>query len=247
MGRVASTAFLTGLILFAMGCGSDGGVQTGSIRVHWVVGGTTCETIGVKDVDIHVLEEGFDVLEGSRTYDCGLGGEGVLIVDLPEGIYTVAIDGLDSDGNAFYEGTFAGEVNVVAGLETVLKPAINLQLKNALILLNWEFKNGKLCTTNGVYHVEVNAFDTTLNPVYQQTFKCDPFDDPILKADKGILIKDLRGNDDLTFDLFGVDDAKTRLFRGTSVIHTIPGGLDGSTPQDLVVALEQCVNPADCL
>ena len=247
MGRMTSMAFLTGLIFVALACGSDGGVRTGSIRVHWVVGGTTCETIGVKDVDIHILDDGFDILEGARTYACNLGGDGVLIVDIPEGVYSVEIEGIDSDGNAYYEGSFAGEASVSEGLETDLQPAINLQLKNALILLNWEFRNGKLCTTNGVSHVEVNAFDTTLNPVYMKTFECDPFDDPVLTADKGILIEDLRGNDDLTFDLFGVDETQARLFRGTSVIHTTPGGLDGTTPQDLLVALEQCVVPADCL
>ncbi|NOZ02252.1 MAG: hypothetical protein GXP54_10235 [Deltaproteobacteria bacterium] len=245
MKMVMQAMLTVGLLSLSAGCGPDAG--SGSLRVRWVIGGTTCESADVKDIAIHLLDGDVDILEASRTYGCGSGVEGVLIEGVPAGSYEVVLDGLDSDGNAYYSGTLPDRVEVPGDQETVL-PVISLELKKALILLTWKFTNGDLCTKNGVARVEVNVFDTTSNNVYRETFDCDPFkSDPKIAKDGGILIEGLRGNDDLSFDLFGLDSSDARIFRGKAVLKTIPGGLPGGEPQELLISLSQCVDPSDCI
>lgn len=245
MRKAIVMAFLMGTLVAVIGCGSPAG--TGSLRIRWVVGGTTCESANVKEVLIHLMDGEVDINEGTRLYDCGLGAAGVLLEEVPTGTYTVVLEGIDPDGNAFYGGTYPDEVKVGSGVETEVLTAISLALKKALILLTWEFNNGKLCSVNGVSWVEVNAFDTTSNRVYDSKFGCDPFDDPEIAENGGILIEGLKGNEELTFTLFGLDSNEERIFRGTGIVETIPGGLAGSEPQELLVPLFVCAAPEDCI
>jgi len=234
---------IIGAMVWLAGCGTESG--TGLLQVFWKVGGTTCESVQVTDVVIHVLGEGEDILSGTRAFDCESGAEGVLLEDVPTGTYTVAVEGLDQDGNAYYWGELSGVV-VTGDVQTDVLPPINLELKKALVVVTWEFKNGKLCSSNGVSMVEVNAFDTTSNRVFFETYDCDPFDDPVIEQNKGILIDDLRGNEEIQFDLFGMDASEVRMFRGHGEVTTIPGGLPGGEPQDMTIILSECVEPSDC-
>ena len=62
---------------------------TGSLAVSWIVGGPGCEDAGIDTVRLRLLEDGFDALQPPATAACTQGFEGLSVVDVPAGRFTL--------------------------------------------------------------------------------------------------------------------------------------------------------------
>lgn len=230
-----------GMVALALAsCGSEGTEDPGSIRVTWRFGGKTCADLGVVTVRASVRDsKGKDALEPTPTFPCSDGTVGVVIEDVPPGTYTLILEGMTAEGHPYYQGTRTG-VRVESGKETTVSPTINLELKKSEVLLNWEFPSGTgFCNGNGVVQVEVSAFDSTSSTVYADVHPC------ILPAetypDNGVLISGLRGNEELTFLLYGLNKSAQRTHHGEKKVTTVPGERSAVN-----VVLESCPGPDQC-
>ncbi len=232
-------SWVIGMVGLALAsCGSEGAEEPGSIRVTWRFGGKTCADLGVETVRVSVrLPDGGNVLEPAPTFPCPDGA--AVVGDVPPGTYNLVLEGLTADGHPYYQGTRTG-VRVESGKETTVAPTINLELKKSEVLLNWEFPSGTgFCNGNEVVQVEVSAFDSTSTAVYEGTHPC------ILPAetypDNGVLISGLRGNEELTFLLYGQNKSGQKTHHGEKKVTTVPGERSAVN-----VVLEPCPGPNQC-
>ncbi len=237
LARVIGT-LCAGLALAS--CGSEGVEDPGSIRVTWRFGGKSCADLGVTTVRASVRDsKGGEVLDPLPTFPCTDGTAGVALEGVPPGTYTLVLDGITADGHPYYQGTRTG-VRVESGKETTVSPAVNLELKKSEVLLNWEFPLGTgQCNGNQVVQVEVSVFDSTSSTVYESPHPC------VLPAetypDLGVLIGDLRGNEELTFLLYGLNGQSQRTHHGEKTVTTVPGERVAVN-----VLLEACPGPDQC-
>jgi len=241
MKRVCASASGIGFVLAllsvgATGCGAEAGA--GSVRVFWVVAGSTCSDAGVASVRIFVEDsEGTSVVSRPIVQSCANGLEGVVVRDVPAGSWTVRIEGLDVEARTFLEGT-RGDVQVGSGRETKVSPAIQLSLISSRVRLVWKFENGDLCSTNGVDWVEVNVFKGLEGQIDSKTWTCEP---EVVHPDGGVILSDLPSNAELTFHVFGLTPTEVRTFKGAGKIQTVPGEL-----QTLKLDLIACSQDWSC-
>jgi hypothetical protein len=231
--RIGTIGTLFGIVMAAClpACGG-GGDSSGSLTVRWVVGGTSCDAAGVSTVKIHLLENDLDVLPPpDPTATCVVGTDGLTLAKVPTGTFTLKIEGLDAQGNAFYEGT-RDAVKVYSDKLTTVDPPVTMSMKKAAVNLTWRFANGKMCPANGVSKVELGVFDQGSSEVLNLQFPC---------GDGLALIEGLRGNDKLNFNLFGVDAQGKRSFKGKAEVTPEPG-----KTADLEIVLAPCFGPTEC-
>jgi hypothetical protein len=219
MKRACASVPAFGLLLALLaGCGPEAGA--GSVRVFWVVAGSSCGEAGVASVRIHVEDgEGNTVVARPVTQSCSNGTEGAVVRDVPEGSWTVRVEGLDVEANAFLEGSRSG-VAVESGRETAVTPAIQLSLIPSRVRLKWKFANGHLCNSNGVSTVEVNVIKGIEGTIVSKTWPCDP--EPV-DDEGGVILAGLPSHADLTFNLFGLTTSGVRKFKGAIKINSVPG------------------------
>jgi len=224
-----------------VGCGSEESAPPGSLEVSWRFGGKQCSDLGVTTIRITLKNsKGVSVLDPAPTVPCSDGK--ATIVDVPEGTYELVLEGLDDQGHAYYQGSRAG-VTVESGKQTTVSPVINLELKKSEVLLNWEFPQGTgHCNGNQVTQVEVSVYDSSSSSVHEGTYPCllDAQNYPEL----GVLLAQLRGNEELTFILYALNNktpTPQRTHRGEKTIKTVPGE---RTP--VIVLLEPCPAPDQC-
>lgn len=221
-------------------CGSEGAEEPGAIQVTWRLGGKSCADLGVETVRVSVRDsKEAEVLDPPPTFPCAEGqGE---VSDVPPGTYTLVLEGVTTDGHPYYQGTRTG-VRVESGKTTTVSPTVNLELKKSEVLLNWEFPPGTgHCNGNQVVQVEVSVFDSKTSSVVEETYPC------LLPAetypDLGVLLPDLRGNEELTFFLHGLNNQSPpqQTHYGQKTVTTVPGE---RTPVN--VLLEPCPGPGQC-
>lgn len=234
-----------GLVCFGLAfasCGSEGTEEPGSLRLTWRLGGKSCAELGVVTVRVFLRgADGRDVLDTPPSFPCAEGMSGVVVEDVPAGTYLLVLEGLTTDGHPSYQGTRQG-VRIERGKETVLSQAVNLELKKSEFLLNWEFPLGTgQCNGNQVVQVEAMLYDSVASQVYGDIHPCvlPPESYPEL----GVLIANLRGNEEMTFILYGLNNKKPaqKTHRGEKTIKTVPGE---RTPVNVV--LEPCPGPDQC-
>lgn len=242
MSKPTRIVLMGWLVIAWVACGSEGAEEPGSIRVTWRFGGKTCADLGVATVKASLHDsKGREVLDPAPTFPCTAGTAGDVLGNVPPGTYTLILDGITEEGKAYYQGKRDG-VRVESGKETTVSPAVNLELKKSEALLNWEFplETGQ-CNGNQVVQVEVSVFDSTSSIVHSNIYPC------VLPADTypdlGVLIRDLRGNEDLTFLLYGFNNQNPaqRTHHGEKTLKTVPGE---RTPVNVV--LEPCPGPDQC-
>lgn len=239
LARLIGTA-CAGLALAS--CGPEGAEDPGSIRVTWRLGGKSCADLGVVTVRASVRDSKEDeVLDPLPTFPCPDGTAGVALGGVPPGTYTLVLEGITADGHPYYQGTRTG-VRVESGKETTVSPAVNLELKKSEVLLNWEFPLGTgQCHGNQVVRVEVSVFDSTSSTVVANAHPC------VLPVetypDLGVLISDLRGLEELTFLLYGLNNKNPpqRTHHGEKTVTTVPGARS-----NVNVVLEPCPGPDQC-
>lgn len=240
MGKRVCLAWACALLGWAS-CGPEDSKPPGSISLQWRFGGKSCSDFGVVEVRVSVRKDKEDVLNPPPTFPCEHGASGVVLEDVPAGTYTLALEGLTATGRADYQGIRNG-VRVESGKETVVSPPVNLELKKSEVLLNWEFLQGTgHCNGNRVQLVQVIVFDRAATPVYDAEHPC------ILPRETypelGVLVKDVRGNEELTFLLYGLnyDTPPKHTHYGETNVTTVPG-----ERSNVNVLLRPCTAPGQC-
>ena len=147
------TLILTGLVVIMTGCFSD---PSGTVLVNYRLGDTsdTCEQYGVFDVRVRLeAPERSPIEETSRCVD---GGNQITVREVPEDVYTVTVEGLDTAERAIFEGVETG-INVAEDgvAETDL---IRLRSVPASLLVQWRFSNGFMCPQNSVEELEIGLY-----------------------------------------------------------------------------------------
>ncbi len=222
-------------------CGSEGAEDPGAIQVTWRLGGKSCADLGVETVRVSVRDsKEADVLDPPPTFPCAEGkGE---VSDVPPGTYTLVLEGVTTDGHPDYQGTRTG-VRVESGKVTTVSPTVNLELKKSEVLLNWEFPQGTgHCNGNQVAQVEVSVYDSAASTVVPNAYH--PCLLPVeTYPDLGVLIPDLRGNEELTFFLYGLNNQSPpqQTHHGRKTVTTVPG-----ERSSVNVMLEPCPGPDQC-
>ncbi len=226
--------------LSCLSCGSEGAEEPGSILVRWKFGGKTCQDLGVDTVRVRVLDsEGKELLDPAPTFPCA-SGEG-LVEGVPPGTYEVIVEGLTFQGHAHYEGTRTG-VKVDSGKPTEVSPWVTLELKKSEVLLNWEFPQGSgQCTGSKVVQVQVWGYDSSSSTVHSGEYPCILL--PETYPDLGVLISGLRGNEEHTFVLYGLnnDTPPAITHHGEQKVTTVPG-----ERSPVIVLLTPCPAPNQC-
>ena len=236
MTRLATAySLLAATALVACGSGDD----LGLLKVHWVVGGSTCSGALLTEARVHVLDDDVDIITPAPTANCVDGASGVVLPEVPAGTYTIWVEGLDASGKSFYDGRREG-VKVKGGEQTVGDPPVSLAMKKAALRLKWRFANGGLCSGNAVAEMDVSVFDTTSNVVFNDTTLCDP---PVTSdnPEGGVLVTDLRGNEELSVAVYGLDAENKRIYVGKASVTTSPG-----ETTEVMVSLSECAETGPC-
>ena len=218
---------LVGLLVISLmalpGCGEGGSDLTGQndLEVHWVVSGGRCVDAGIFNVDIELLNADGELLEQNR-FLCANGH--ALFNDVPVGIYTVYFKGLDAANNLIY----SAETELVRVEEnqddegpTRLLPPAELEVIRAVFEINWVFETGHICSFEGVQTIDVAIWDQIIaQKVVGQRVDCDfdPTSQDLLSDDrkpKGLVIGELVPRPS-RIELFGLDEAGTRIFSGSA-------------------------------
>jgi len=172
-----------GMLVFVVACSESEPPEPGQLRVEWRIGGKTCAQVGLEKVEVLAINSETKAAEGVVSENCTT--YATIVDNLPSGTYYIKLNGYDASGRVIYEGAYPDTSQPIESIEDQLlyiPPAqimsvptrINLAGKPGEIYLSWYFRNGRLCSTNGVYQVNVYGYDTMSNPVVESTFPCDP-------------------------------------------------------------------------
>ena len=203
---------------------------------------TTAMTNGLAEPYDVVTDEANNAYISDSVYNCIIrvdGASGVVLPEVPAGTYTIWVEGLDASGKSFYDGRREG-VKVKGGEQTVVDPPVSLAMKKAALRLKWRFANGGLCSGNAVAEMDVSVFDTTSNVVFNDTTLCDP---PVTSdnPEGGVLVTDLRGNEELSVAVYGLDAENKRIYVGKASVTTSPG-----ETTEVMVSLSECAETGPC-
>ena len=151
-----SMALLGAALLMMSACGSeDPGPGAGTLVIPYVLGNDrSCENLGVATIRVQ-LDGGFMQTE----VDCD--GEDVRMRNVPAGLYSVEVFGLDADGVAILDSIQSGPLQqrVTGNSETTeVNPPVILTAAPARLLLRWNFGFGS-CSSSGIDHFMVIAWN----------------------------------------------------------------------------------------
>ena len=236
--RVLLPVILT--MLGTVGCSDHLGA--GALGVSWILGGPGCgEGVAeIATVRIRLLEDGYDVLQPPPTAACDQGFEGLDIVDVPSGRFTLLIEGLTTEGRPEFEGRVES-VRIREDRKTQLAPVV-LTLKPASLRLRWGFRNGMLCGSNGIQTIQATLIDDLGNEVLTPTpFPCEL---PLAAMDTegGILLTGLPARRTLSILLYGMNVEGVAVQFGYGEVDTAPGETSSFS-----VLLDTCGVDTPCL
>ncbi len=168
---------------FVLGCGGGSAYEpTASLLVNWDIGGADCTDVGLAEVAITLSTADGEV----DTVWAACQIRQYLFRAIPEGAYTVDIQAFPANSDVATHAGVVGNVTVRAGAENVACVAgsvaggalatcspIHLEEKAVDYAVAWKFRNGELCSTNGVDRVEVYVWDEHNRNVDSQSCSCD--------------------------------------------------------------------------
>ena len=211
--------FFSFLPFFLGGCGGEAAKEIGQndVNIYWVVSGGRCVDAGIYNVDIELIDADGVLYEQNR-FLCANGV--ALFGDVPAGIYTVHIRGLDVANNEIYEAEPA-LVRVEEDPEPVqLLPPAELEVIRAAFEINWVFASGQICSFEGVEQIDVAVWDQIIaQKVVGLRVDCD-FDpktqNPLAEGEspEGLVIDGLVPRPS-RIELFGLDEQGQRIFFGS--------------------------------
>ena len=215
-------AALTLVLLIAWtlpGCGEGAATEVGQndVNIFWVVSGGRCVDAGIYNVDVEIIDADGVLYEQNR-FLCANGY--ALFGDVPAGIYTVNIKGLDVANNQIYEAEPA-LVRVEEQPDPIqLLPPAELEVIRASFEINWVFASGQICSFEGVNEIDVAVWDQIIaQKVVGIRVDCD-FDpktqSPLVEGEtpEGLLIDGLVPRPSRV-ELFGLDEQGQRIFFGS--------------------------------
>jgi len=193
---VVGSLFLASV--FGVGCGSD----PGAINVQWDIGlSGNCADEGITTVRITLTEEGGATV-GPFEAPCGSGADGFSIDDIPEGSYSIDLEGYNSDGDLVYTGHSTGRTKVSEG-KTAAPNAIVMSPAPARITVRWAFEDPRGCRVQAGEPdtVQVLLFKGNREETTEET-DCEDFE---------LVIDDLDANDDYDIRVTALNGS-TKLF-----------------------------------
>ncbi len=151
-------AIIGSLCTLTAGCGDE---PTGSVVINYRTGLETdsCQGFGIVTVQARLQAPDRDpIIQEARCSNPGF----ITVSAVPVDVYSIAIEGLDINGEIIYEGAENG-ISVSEGMATETD-LIRLMSLPARMWVVWRFANGFLCGTNGVDLMEVWFYDEDGNP-----------------------------------------------------------------------------------
>lgn len=147
------------------GCGEEPETETGAATLTWQVSPRGCFEAGVEQVEVTL----FGAEMRSDRFACA-DGEGSF-EDLPTGIYSVEVRGLDATGNHVFEA--ARHTIALNGQRTVDAGHFRLTAKPASVRSTWRFEDGLVCGAHHVDTIEIGVYDKNDYEVARERFSCN--------------------------------------------------------------------------
>jgi|GEM_PF-3397284 len=226
-------------LLMACGGSDSPALGKGALKIFWIQGGRQCDEAGIKDVAISLLKDGQEVLPNEIIEPCEKGSRGVVIRDITEGVYSVQLVGITHEDKPFFEGR-RDNVVITKDDTFVIRPAINLEIKKAKVIVNWDFEQGTgYCVGNQVTDVDVFVFDGLGLLFFSQNAPCLLSPDVLTAG--GLTVGELPGLQTITVRVLG---------RGTNGDYTHVGqkreDLVPGEQKKITVLLDRCGEGLDC-
>lgn len=246
MKRVILGPTLLALVLSLAACNHTSAAD-GSATINWTLGGLTCSSVGLGDVEVEIWDR--DLLVDVQTESCTLGE--TTFNDIPAGTYDVKVWAYPpakvgeiqdrSHADATHEGSFAG-LSVRSNQRSVLESGIDLVARKGAIYVRWRFQNAEMCRYNGVAEVSVYIRDDFGNVVASGTYDCtlddyiDSLEDPemIEQASRGVYMPAL-DVEPLTLSALGLNDDGRATYKAVAEFQ-----LDHGEVRDISLVLAAC-------
>lgn len=183
---------------YIMGCNGGAGA-TGTLIVRYRIGSGSknCEEVKIESFRLYLYSGNAISLE--HPFDCVPNNQEIILRDIPEGEYSIRIEGINKDGDITYEGSLE-RIEVIGNIDNGPYTVILEQVDPSIqIWVDFEGTGG--CGRFGVKNIKVVLYYEGVNRVYDQTFNCEEV------FNTGILIEDriIAGKYDLR--IRGVDSS----------------------------------------
>ena len=222
------------MTLLATACGPEEAPGTGTVKVFWKIGNTTCSNADLATVEAQLYQDDQRILV--RATACTEGKVEIPLV--PVGTYNVRLIGITADDVVTYKAEYEN-LKVRKGDDPSSPPSqlILNQIKGTLEL-RWAFPAEMAnCAFAGTDRVEININrESTGDSEFHQEFPCNlELDHPDVNESGYIEISGLATDLDLEVIMFGLAPDDTRILFGETVTQVPKLG-----SKQVIVPLEVC-------